>query len=785
MSDFIGRTTEVERLVQALSQPQPRGMLAVIGGPASNEGIGKTELAYVVAQRLQPVFPDGHLLLALRSSNHTPLSAEQALQSVIRAFIPLYRPPDNPALLQKHYFSLLQGKRLLLVADDAHSAEQLRLLQPPAGCALLVTSAQPLALPGVEMICLEPLSQPAAEQLVVTLAPRLGRVAPHVAQLCGGVPLALRICTSLLANESQADSAGYLEILTDERKYLARPGSRSTLMPEVEAALNLSYEALHPAAQAALCQMSIFPASFDKAAAAAVLSLDEYAEGDHLPFDALLALLCSRSLLEWNPLTKRYNLHSAIRTFARARLEGEPAIRRRYAQHYLQVVRQAGNMCRQNDKPQLQAGLVLFEQERSHIDAAWNWLRRQQPSRATDALVLGYAIETAALAHWHYGQHERIPQLEDARKAARRMGNQRAEAMLLGALSTIYKDIGSNERADSYEKQRQRVLQKPPPARPKARPLQRLVPAPLPVARECSLQAFWWFWGFLGLLLLTEIGLSFVNLHLGMVLYALLLLGANIYVAAGPRNAERKLMLALSLVPLMRLLSLTIPASTLSAALQHTPSQFGAIAPLLVPALVALLMLVASYLAIRQLRIPRRKLLLTPTSPWLYLLLVATGIGMGSLDYTIPLQQAINSMPLANHLIPFTILLLIGIAVAEELIFRGVIQTMAVPALGQWSLLYTSLLFALLHIHHRSIQAACLAFLVGMLFAYVVYWNGAILGVVVAHSVANLTRFFLAPHLGTAAREFITNLAPAIILSGVVILAMSMVMRRYPSIHTR
>jgi hypothetical protein len=81
----------------------------------------------------------------------------------------------------------------------------------------------------------------------------------------------------------------------------------------------------------------------------------------------------------------------------------------------------------------------------------------------------------------------------------------------------------------------------------------------------------------------------------------------------------------------------------------------------------------------------------------------------------------------------------------EEIIFRGLLQGLAVRMLGRWALVYISLLFAIMHIAYRSPADLLFVFVVGLLFAYIVYWSGSILGVTLVHSTANITLFLIMP----------------------------------------
>ena len=461
VTDFVGRVGEIEQLVQAICKATESGEVA-IGGIRGLGGMGKTQLAYAVAQRLAETFPDAQLHLELRGTSDNPLTPEQALQTIIRAFEPLAQLPDNPGALRSIYLTLLKGKHVLILADDARDKGQIEELLPPPGCALLLTSRQRFTLPGMEISDIDTLSQLEAETLLLEVSPRIGSTASRTAQLCGWVPLALRLYASICA--SSAMSIEYhLKALEDERARLAHLRDPDAPNTNVEASLQLSYATLDPQVQKVLCQLSVFPSSFDIAAARAVVLMRQgEVQGtaiDHQPLDEMLDLLYRRSLLECDRQTGRYSLHYLVRIFGLGRVEGEEAARIRYAQHYALIAAQADNLYKKGGENVL-LGLKLFDQERANIDAGWNWAQMQAKgqsnsiSEAINALLLNYAFATAYVGDLRYNKHqERISRLEAAVGAARSLNHRGVESYALGYLGVAYAALGEIRKAIQYYEQ--------------------------------------------------------------------------------------------------------------------------------------------------------------------------------------------------------------------------------------------------------------------------------------------------------------------------------------------
>jgi tetratricopeptide (TPR) repeat protein len=458
VADFVGRELEIDHLVKVLSEVTESGKTA-IGGIRGMGGLGKSELAYAVSHRLADTFPDAQLLLELRGVSNNPLTPEQALQVVIRAFEPLAQLPSDLDALKGIYITLLTGKRVLILADDAEDAKQVSALLPPPGCALLLTSRQRFNLPGMVTCDLETLPAQEAKELLLEIYPDIDTAAPHMAELCGRLPLALRLSAEMCAN-SPMSIEYHLKALEKARLELLRdPDNPDDPKTNVEASLRLSYDALDLLVQQVLCQLSVFPASFDTNAASAVVEVpgaeDHETTADPRPLEEMLALLYRRSLLDWDRQTERYSLHDLVRVFALARLEDEDAVRMRHAQHYAQIAALADDLYLKG-KENLPLGLKLFDQERANIDTGWNWARARagSPSQEVYELLLDYANATVHIGALRYDtRQERIPQLNAAVEAARRLSRKGAEGALLSNLGTAYRRLGDARASIQHHEQ--------------------------------------------------------------------------------------------------------------------------------------------------------------------------------------------------------------------------------------------------------------------------------------------------------------------------------------------
>ena len=319
-ADFTGRQAAVELLCAALGATSQQGL--VITTVIGMGGVGKTALALHVAHRIRDSFPDGQLYADLRGNDPAPTDPEVVLAGFLAALgVPADGVPDGLDARSALFRSMVDGRRLLLVLDNAKDAAQIRPLLPgAAGCAVLTTSRTRLSgLPATVQADLG-VFQPdeALDLLGRTIgAQRLAderEAALELVVACGYLPLAVRIVAARLAARPSWTVRTLSKRLAVERRRIdeLRIGDLA-----VEAAFELSYRQLtDEQARAFRLVATVDGPDIGLSAAAALLALDEYDAED------LLESLVDVAMME-SPFPGRYRYHDLLCAFARRRTSAE------------------------------------------------------------------------------------------------------------------------------------------------------------------------------------------------------------------------------------------------------------------------------------------------------------------------------------------------------------------------------------------------------------------------------------------------------------------------------
>ncbi|GGR09317.1 AfsR/SARP family transcriptional regulator [Streptomyces netropsis] len=317
---FTGRKDELAALDRATASGS--GPIAVITGSA---GVGKTSLAVHWAHHRRADFPDGRLFVDLHGYSAIPARDST---SVLREFllalgVPAERMPGSPDAMGAHYRDLTSGRRLLIVLDNARGSEQIRPLLPGGeDCVTLVTSRDRLgglvasdAARPVPLAELPPAHSTAL--LSAVLGPDLVAAEPEaaarLAELCDGLPLALRVAAARLVTRPHGGLAAFAGELADEHSRLDLLNVEDT---GVAAALGLTVHHLPEPARDMFHRLGPHTgATLDTGTAAAL--------ADCPPGRATVALdqlAAAHLVVETGP--RSYVLHDLVRLYARTLAPG-------------------------------------------------------------------------------------------------------------------------------------------------------------------------------------------------------------------------------------------------------------------------------------------------------------------------------------------------------------------------------------------------------------------------------------------------------------------------------
>ncbi|MCT7353242.1 tetratricopeptide repeat protein [Streptomyces sp. 15-116A] len=313
--DFTGRSSFVRELGEILASAEGRVM--AVSALAGIGGVGKTTLAVHVAHQARSAFPDGQLYVDLQGAGARAAEPETVLGSFLRALGTADAAiPDTLEERAALYRSVLDGRRVLVLLDNARDAAQVRPLLPGTeGCAALVTSrVRMVDLAGAHLVDLDVMSPDEALALFTKIVGE-ERVASErqaaldVVAACGFLPLAIRIAASRLAARRTWTVSVLAAKLADERRRLDELQAGDLA---VKATFELGYGQLEPAQARAFRLLGLADGpDISLAAAAAVLDL---------PLDDtedVLESLVDTSLLE-SAAPGRYRFHDLVRLYARA-----------------------------------------------------------------------------------------------------------------------------------------------------------------------------------------------------------------------------------------------------------------------------------------------------------------------------------------------------------------------------------------------------------------------------------------------------------------------------------
>ena len=215
------------------------------------------------------------------------------------------------------------------------------------------------------------------------------------------------------------------------------------------------------------------------------------------------------------------------------------------------------------------------------------------------------------------------------------------------------------------------------------------------------------------------------------VILSLLIPAASLAGDDAAGHVPARFLYSLSVVPLIRILSLSMPLTRFEPAVWYLMAGL----PVFLAGIV-----IAATLGLRP-----SALGLRPSRSLLQPLVVVLGFGLGFAEYQIlgP-ESLIDNLTVSQFVLP-ALILMVATGFLEEFVFRGVLQATAVPLLGWAGIVYVSLVFAVLHIGYRSLADIAFVFVIALIYAWVARRTGSIMGVSVSHGITNIVLFLVVP----------------------------------------
>ncbi|MER7129316.1 AfsR/SARP family transcriptional regulator [Streptosporangium saharense] len=449
---FTGRSQALRELDDLL--PAHGGTAMLVSAVSGAAGIGKTALVTHWGHTVSDRFPDGQLYIDLHGySSERMIGASQALNRLLRGLGADEEVPHSLDERAALYRSLLADRRMLIVLDNAATAEQVRPLLPGSSPSrVVITSRDALrslsVTHDIRCVMLDVLS---AEEAVALLNDLLGTggtvhdadVITELAHLCGRLPLALRLAGAQLGGGSASRVRDFVARLREENRLTVLELTEDPSVG-VRSALELSYRALPEPSRRMFRLLGIHPGpslDTDAAAVLADMSVEEASDA--------IETLVNAHLLQRNA-ERRLSMHDLVRVYAEERAahdetpEEHDAALTRTLDWYRYATSKAMEHVYPRDNPTFSVLPVERTPGLPGFDEARTWLESEQPTLTAliiHAAAVGrhvHAWQTFKRLSWFFYSRSCLDDLfltgEIALSSARLSGARDGEAGIISDL---------------------------------------------------------------------------------------------------------------------------------------------------------------------------------------------------------------------------------------------------------------------------------------------------------------------------------------------------------------
>ena len=461
---FVGRDRELSDLDEVLAGAEPIRIVLIAG----TAGVGKTALVVRWAHRVRERFPDGQLYVDLRGYGpDEPVSAADGLAAFLRALgVEGTDIPTDLADRAAMYRTLVAGRRMLVVLDNARTPDQVRPLLPGGRTCFVVVSSRDALIglgvrEGAHRVLLDRLPADEALDLFHRTGGERARAEPQAAaalvERCARLPLALRIAAEQIKSRGGVSATDLADELADQQHRLDALDVDGDPHTAVRTVFSRSYRHLRPTAARLFRLWGLHPGHVVDPHGLAVL-----ADEDPRVTRRTVATLVQAHLAE-EVAPGRYEMHDLMRAYAtELAMADEPVAQRDAAVHrlltwYLHTA-VAARFAVDPGARRIELGgappqVPTFENRAAGL--RWFGLERQNLVVAVRLAIergehtLCWRITTALLTFFHLGKH-----WDDwftthclGLAAARADGDLLGQAYILNGLGVAYGDVGRAAQA--------------------------------------------------------------------------------------------------------------------------------------------------------------------------------------------------------------------------------------------------------------------------------------------------------------------------------------------------
>lgn len=240
------------------------------------------------------------------------------------------------------------------------------------------------------------------------------------------------------------------------------------------------------------------------------------------------------------------------------------------------------------------------------------------------------------------------------------------------------------------------------------------------------------YWLFVFLIVLTETIFTFVSISIGVIIYLTILISLLIAVLMKNREPYQPLYSALTLIPLIRIISVSLP-------LTGIPEVFGIVA-------VSIPLFITGVMVAKIVGIKPKVIGFKIGKLHKQLLIALLGLPLGFIQFYMLQLDVKYKVTAPEEILMWAIALIICVGLLEEFLFRGILFNVTNKLLdGNKAMYFTSLLYAALAISSKSLFNVISTFFISILFCRIFMWKQSIVGISLAHGIINITVYLVCP----------------------------------------